>query len=57
MLIWIHGGGFFAGCSANPWYDGASFARHGIVVVSINYRLGAEGFMEIEGATSKPCPA
>lgn len=51
VLVWIHGGGFFAGCSANPWYDGASFARHGLVVVSVNYRLGAEGFLELEGAT------
>ena len=52
VLVWIHGGGFFAGCSANPWYDGASFAQHGIVMVSLNYRFGAEGFLEIEGATS-----
>lgn len=52
VLVWIHGGGFFAGGSANPWYDGASFARQGLVLVSINYRLGAEGFLELEGATS-----
>ncbi len=49
VLVWIHGGGFFAGCSANPWYDGSSFARHGLVVVSINYRLGAEGFLVVPG--------
>jgi para-nitrobenzyl esterase len=49
VLVWIHGGGFFAGCSANPWYDGASFARHGLVVVSFNYRLGAEGFLVAPG--------
>jgi para-nitrobenzyl esterase len=52
VLVWIHGGGFFAGCSANPWYDGTSFARRGLVVVSINYRLGAEGFMELGDAPS-----
>jgi para-nitrobenzyl esterase len=52
VLVWIHGGGFFAGCSANPWYDGTSFARRGLVVVSINYRLGAEGFMELDDAPS-----
>jgi para-nitrobenzyl esterase len=52
VLVWIHGGGFFAGCSANPWYDGASFARQGLVVVSINYRLGAEGFLELPDAPS-----
>ncbi|WP_196073045.1 carboxylesterase/lipase family protein [Nakamurella alba] len=50
VLVWIHGGGFYAGCSANPWYDGASFAGQGLVFVSINYRLGAEGFLECEGA-------
>jgi para-nitrobenzyl esterase len=50
VLVWIHGGGFFAGCSANPWYDGAAFARDGVVFVSINYRLGAEGFASIPGA-------
>jgi para-nitrobenzyl esterase len=52
VLVWIHGGGFFAGCSANPWYDGASFARQGLVVVSLNYRLGAEGFAELADAPS-----
>ncbi|WP_375400079.1 carboxylesterase/lipase family protein [uncultured Amnibacterium sp.] len=50
VLLWIHGGGFFAGCSANPWYDGTSFARQGLVFVSCNYRFGAEGFLELEGA-------
>ncbi len=50
VLVWIHGGGFFVGSSANPWYDGSSFAQHGLVVVSINYRLGAEGFAVIDGA-------
>ncbi len=41
-----------AGCSANPWYDGASFARTGLVFASFNYRLGAEGFLEVPGAAS-----
>lgn len=50
VLVWMHGGGFLAGCSANPWYDGSSFARNGIVVVSFNYRLGAEGFMLLPDA-------
>jgi para-nitrobenzyl esterase len=52
VLVWIHGGGFFAGNSANPWYDGASFARRGLVVVSVNYRLGAEGFLSVPGVES-----
>jgi para-nitrobenzyl esterase len=52
VLVWVHGGGFIAGCSANPWYDGTSFAKNGLVVVTVNYRLGAEGFLELEGAPS-----
>ena len=48
VLVWIHGGGFFAGCSASPWYRGERFARDGVVLVSINYRLGIEGFLPVE---------
>ena len=44
------GGGFVAGCNASPWYRGHRFARDGVVVVSINYRLGIEGFLAIDGA-------
>src|SRR5215469_5187456 len=50
VLVWIHGGGFAAGCNTSPWYRGGSFARDGVVLVSINYRLGAEGFLEVPGA-------
>jgi len=50
VLVWIHGGGFFGGGSASPWYRGVPFARDGVVLVSINYRLGAEGFLEVPGA-------
>ncbi len=48
VLVWIHGGGFFAGCNASPWYRGERFARDGVVLVSINYRLGIEGFLPVE---------
>ncbi len=48
VLVWIHGGGFFAGCNASPWYRGERFARDGVVLVSINYRLGLEGFLPVE---------
>jgi para-nitrobenzyl esterase len=48
VLVWIHGGAFTAGTGATPWYDGAAFARNGdVVVVSINYRLGALGFLHV----------
>ena len=50
VIVWIHGGGFFGGCNRSPWYRGHRFARDGVVFVSVNYRLGAEGFMPIPGA-------
>jgi para-nitrobenzyl esterase len=42
VMMWIHGGGFTGGTGAG--YDGASFARDGVVLVTINYRLGRLGF-------------
>jgi para-nitrobenzyl esterase len=50
VLVWIHGGAFTNGSNSVPEYDGAAFARDGIVFVSVNYRLGAEGFVRFEGA-------
>ncbi len=48
VLVWIHGGGYRTGQGAIPWYNGTSFAVNGdIVVVSINYRLGALGFADL----------
>jgi para-nitrobenzyl esterase len=47
VLVWIHGGGFTGGGNASPWYRGGAFARDGVVLVSINYRLGAGGFLEV----------
>ncbi|QCX78679.1 Carboxylesterase [Streptomyces sp. YIM 121038] len=44
VFVWIHGGGFTNGSSAVPCYDGAAFARDGVVCVSLNYRLGVYGF-------------
>ncbi len=44
VLVWIHGGGFKAGSSPGAWYDGSTFNRDGVVVVSISYRLGFDGF-------------
>lgn len=50
VLVWIHGGGYKAGSPASPWYDGAAFARDGIVTVTLSYRLGLEGFASVPGA-------
>ncbi|WP_413759429.1 carboxylesterase/lipase family protein [Streptomyces sp. MMBL 11-3] len=44
VLVWIHGGALTRGSSAMPVYDGRAFARDGVVFVSLNYRLGVEGF-------------
>jgi len=45
VMVWIHGGGFMVGSSAQPTYDGDILARQGVVVVSFNYRLGVLGFL------------
>jgi para-nitrobenzyl esterase len=44
VMVWIHGGAFANGNSAVRMYDGHAFARDGVVLVSINYRLGIDGF-------------
>jgi para-nitrobenzyl esterase len=44
VMVWIHGGGFQAGAGAEPRHEGLAFARRGIVLVTINYRLGVFGF-------------
>ncbi|MGH9302197.1 MAG: carboxylesterase family protein, partial [Acidimicrobiales bacterium] len=48
VMVWIHGGAFVTGSGSTPWYDGAAFARnHDVVVVTLNYRLGALGFLHL----------
>jgi para-nitrobenzyl esterase len=44
VLLYVYGGGFMAGDSSEKRYDGAALARRGIVVVTMNYRLGVFGF-------------
>nr|WP_306830022.1 alpha/beta fold hydrolase [Catenuloplanes nepalensis] len=43
-MVWIHGGGRRSGWPGMPQYDGATLAAHGVVVVTVAYRLGPEGF-------------
>jgi para-nitrobenzyl esterase len=52
VVLWIHGGAYSSGAGSVPWYSGASFARNGdMVAVSINYRLGALGFLYLPGVS------
>jgi len=44
VMVWIHGGAFIMGSGAWPCYDGRALARQGVVVVTLNYRLGRFGF-------------
>ncbi|MER6782960.1 MULTISPECIES: carboxylesterase family protein [unclassified Streptomyces] len=44
VMVWLHGGALTRGSSAVPVYDGSAFARDGVVLVSVNYRLGVLGY-------------
>ncbi|WP_345802089.1 carboxylesterase family protein [Microbacterium sp. AZCO] len=48
VLVFVHGGALARGSAALDAYDGASFARHGIVYVSVQYRIGQEGFAVVD---------
>jgi para-nitrobenzyl esterase len=50
VLVFIHGGAFVWGAGSMPLYDGAALAQRGdVVVVTVNYRLGALGFLKLDG--------
>lgn len=53
VMVWIYGGGFVNGGSSPAVYDGSQFARHGIVFVSFNYRLGRFGFFGFPALTKE----
>ena len=44
VMVWIYGGGFLAGATSEPRQDGTNLAKNGVIVVSMNYRLGIFGF-------------
>ncbi|MZE76943.1 carboxylesterase/lipase family protein [Streptomyces xinghaiensis] len=50
VMVFVHGGGFVAGSTQSALYDGSGFARDGVVLVTLNYRLGIAGFLDIPGA-------
>ncbi len=52
VLVWLHGGAYTTGAASLDWYDGSILAREGdIVVVGVNYRLGALGFLHCPGVS------
>jgi len=53
VMVWIYGGGFQAGSASEPRQNGARLATKGVVVVSMNYRLGVFGFMAHPGLTKE----
>lgn len=56
VMVWIHGGGFVAGSGAQQDFSGASFTEKGVILVTINYRLGRLGFFAFP-SLSKEYPA
>jgi para-nitrobenzyl esterase len=52
VLVWLHGGAWITGAGSLDWYDGAALARDGdLVVVGVNYRLGALGYLHCPGVS------
>ncbi|WP_399894530.1 carboxylesterase/lipase family protein [Streptomyces sp. BBFR51] len=49
VMVFVHGGRFVAGSTRSPMYDGSAFARDGVVLVTLNYRLGIAGFLDLPG--------
>ena len=52
VLVWVPGGSYRIGAASLPTYDGAHLAAHGVVVVGLNYRLGALGWLAADGVPS-----
>ncbi|MGW6174126.1 carboxylesterase family protein [Arthrobacter sp. NPDC055138] len=54
VLIFIHGGAWMTGGGSNEWYDGARLSAQGLVVVTVNYRIGAVAHLAPVGAEHRP---
>lgn len=50
VMVFVHGGGFVSGSNRAALYDGKAFARDGVVLVTVNYRVGIPGFLDLPGA-------
>jgi para-nitrobenzyl esterase len=56
VMVWIHGGAHRFGSGEGPIYEGVDFARDGVVLVTLNYRLGALGYFAHPGLTKAAAP-
>jgi para-nitrobenzyl esterase len=56
VMVWIHGGGHRVGSGSVPLYNGTALARQGVVVVTINYRLGLLGYFAHPALTAEAAP-
>ncbi|WP_264003270.1 carboxylesterase family protein, partial [Mycolicibacterium sphagni] len=56
VMVFLHGGAYTLGSSATPIYDGAALARKGCVYVSVNYRLGALGCLDLSALSTDEYP-
>jgi para-nitrobenzyl esterase len=52
VMVFVHGGGYIMGSSATPLYDGVALARRGCVYVSVNYRVGALGCLDLSSLST-----
>lgn len=58
VMVWLHGGGFESGSGSSPAYEGVNLANRGdVVVVTINHRLNAFGYLYLAGLTDDPAYA
>ncbi len=51
-MVFVHGGGYIMGSSATPIYDGVALAKRGCIYVSVNYRLGALGCLDLSSLST-----
>lgn len=51
VMVWLHPGGYVSGSASTGRADGSVFAREGVVIVTVNYRLGVDGFLSVPGGT------
>jgi len=56
VMVWIYGGGYVIGSGASKLYDGTAFARDGVILVTLNYRLGALGCLAHPALTREADP-